>query len=166
MLTHNFHVAEVQLDGSLMNYADDKHDLLELCLCQSLYRKWNSLQMVQMKRNTRSDHLQRGSLGSGGKQGMRNYPEASNRGKLRRPLGLRQPGKKDGTAQGPGQWRRPPMELDWCRCPEEEEELYPESSLLHVPISCQHFPLVEPNQTPSGERASVIQGTGQSRGKG
>lgn len=52
VLTHNFHVTAVQLDRSPMNYADDKHDLLELGLCQSLYQKWNSLQMVQMKRNT------------------------------------------------------------------------------------------------------------------
>lgn len=38
--------------GSPVNYADDRHDLVKLCECQSLSRKQNLLQMVQMKINT------------------------------------------------------------------------------------------------------------------
>lgn len=53
---------------SPVNYADDRHELRKLCQCQSLSRKQNLLQMVQMKINTGGDHLQRGSLDSGDKR--------------------------------------------------------------------------------------------------
>ena len=66
VLSHTFHGAHVHSMGSTTDLADDRRDLLHMYFHQRLLRrKPNSLQMVQVKRNTGRDHLLRARLGSG-----------------------------------------------------------------------------------------------------